>query len=73
MEFDSGSTSEFVLLSRFCTYNPVSVRVRRDSWDKSKKKMNDPHSNFRTITRLETLATQAIRHGMQKQDLWNCI
>ena len=31
--------------------------------------MNDPRSNFRTVTRLETLATQAIRHGMQKQDI----
>ena len=49
----------------------VSARVRRESWDKSKKKKkcdaltfakshNETHygSRFRTITRLETLATQ---------------
>ena len=31
----------------------VSSRVRRESWDESKKK------DFRAVTRLETLATQA--------------
>ena len=39
----------------------VSVRVRRESWDKSKKKMPlfCSCSNFPTIARLVTLATQA--------------
>ena len=42
----------------------VSARVRRESWDESKKKRNEggegsSRSNFRAITRLETLATQA--------------
>ena len=48
----------------------VSLRVRRESWDESKKR-NDrggggdfffcSRSYFRAITRLETLATQARR------------
>ena len=33
----------------------VSAGVRRESWDESKKKKD----NFRAVTRLETLATQA--------------
>ena len=36
----------------------VSSRVRRESWDESKKKRSS-RSNFRAITRLETLVTQA--------------
>ena len=46
--------------------------VRLESWDKSKTKMNDGEgggerfrSNFRAITRLETLATQAIVMGIK--------
>ena len=49
----------------------VSARVRRESWAEQKKKnSNDGHdfffcsrSNFRAMTRLETLATQANRSG----------
>ena len=42
----------------------VSARVSRESWDESKKKKGMIgffcyRSNFRAITRLETLATQA--------------
>ena len=45
----------------------VSARVCRESWNESKKKRNDlffcSRSNFRAITRLETLATQANGSG----------
>ena len=48
----------------------ISARVRRESWDKNKKKgmmgmtfFFRSRSNFRAITRLETLATQANRSG----------
>ena len=42
----------------------VSARVRRESWDESKKNRNErgegrEWANFHAITRLETLATQA--------------
>ena len=54
----------------------VSARVRRESWEESKKKRNDLffffnrfRSNFRAITRLETLATQA--RGMKVKWLKN--
>ena len=49
----------------------VSARVRRESWDESKKKKKvmtgmtffAPVLTFGAITRLETLATQANRSG----------
>ena len=52
----------------------VSARVRRESWEESKKKgmtffFNRFRSNFRAITRLETLATQA--RGMKVKWLKN--
>ena len=52
----------------------VSARVRRESWEESKKKgmtffFYRFRSNFRAITRLETLATQA--RGMKVKWLKN--
>ena len=53
----------------------VSARVRRESWEESKKKgmtfffFYRFRSNFRAITRLETLATQA--RGMKVRWLKN--
>ena len=53
----------------------VSARVRRESWEESKKR-NPPfffrfRSNFRAITRLETLATQARALSRVIQNLKN--
>ena len=51
--------------SRVACVASVSSRVRRESWDESKKKRKDAtfffcsRSNFRAVTRLEKLATQA--------------
>ena len=49
----SCAVSSFCLMVTLACVASVSSRVRRESWDESKKK------DFRAVTRLETLATQA--------------
>ena len=70
-----------LLQKRLACVASVSARVRRESWEESKKR-NDGgrggerrnhlffcrfRSNFRAITRLETLATQAKKRWIAKK------